>query len=321
MKYLLKYSLFESKKLTTEEYITKAKQVHGDKYDYSKVDYKGSTTKIIIICPKHHIEFSQNPYDHLEGKGCPECGKEIKLLKQTKPIDQFIEDAKKVHGDKYDYSQVEYINNHKKVKIICPIHHIEFLQEPAAHLMGEGCPDCGLEKSKTVNIKSTEQFITDAKEKFGDKYDYSLVDYKGSKIPITIICRKPKHGEFSQKPNDHLGGKGCPRCSESKGEIFVALYLKNKNISFTPQYKFDNLKFKLKLPFDFFLQDLNICIECDGLQHYVSYDKFGGENALILQQQKDKLKTDYCKTNNIKLIRIPYWDIKNIPAILDNELK
>ena len=123
-------------KITTNEIIAKAKLVHGDKYDYSKVDYVKDYIKVCIICPEHG-EFWQRPHAHLQGQGCPKC----KSKKQTCTTDEFIAKAKKIHGDKYDYSKVDYSNAHTKVCIICP-NHGEFWQTPNNHLRGHGCPKC-----------------------------------------------------------------------------------------------------------------------------------------------------------------------------------
>ena len=191
--------------MNTEEFIKKAKEVHGDKYDYSKVEYINCKTKVCIICPIHG-EFWQTPEKHLQGKGCKECGKIKSSLSRLLNNDIFISRAKKVHGDKYDYSKVEYVNIYTKVCIICPIHG-EFWQTPNDHLNNKnGCPKC------CNNVKKdTIQFIKEAKEVHGDKYDYSKVEYINAKTKVRIIC--PIHGEFWQKPNNHLYKQGCPKCA------------------------------------------------------------------------------------------------------------
>jgi len=125
-----------TKTLTTQEFIEKAKEIHGDKYDYSKVDYINTKTKVIIIC-KIHGEFIQKPNNHISNKyGCSKCGRTKLLTKE-----EFIEKAKEVHGDKYDYSKVDYINTKTKVIIICKIHG-EFKQIPHSHLINHGCSKC-----------------------------------------------------------------------------------------------------------------------------------------------------------------------------------
>ena len=187
--------------MTTEEFISKAKKVHGDKYDYSLVEYVNNKTRVTIICPIHGL-FEQRPVNHLRGHGCMYCGNALKNTKE-----EFIEAARKVHGDKYDYSQVDYVDNKTKVKIICPIHGM-FEQTPSSHLRGRGCKYCG------GSVKHTKDtFIEAARKVHGNKYDYSKVEYVNNRTPIIIIC--PIHGEFKQSPNEHLQGKGCQRCANN----------------------------------------------------------------------------------------------------------
>ena len=198
------------KKLTTEEFIAKAKEIHGDKYDYSKVEYVNANTKVCIICLEHG-EFWQKPVKHLIGHGCMECGKNKISETISLTFEKFIRKAKNVHGDKYDYSKVdlEHRNENGEVCIICPIHG-EFWQKPSSHLYGFGCKKCGIEKRNNSQRKSTEQFIEEARKIHGDKYDYSKVEYKGAFVDVCIICKK--HGEFWQTPDSHLHGHGCKFC-------------------------------------------------------------------------------------------------------------
>ena len=198
------------KKVLDSDFIEKARKIHGDKYDYSKVEYKHSKKKVCIICPTHG-EFWQTPNTHLKGNGCPECAKITIINKKTKTTEQFIKEAMKVHGDKYDYSKVEYRNSKKEVCIVCPIHG-EFWQKPINHLSGHGCQKCN--KS---NKLTKETFIEKAKQVHGDKYDYSKVEYKNNSTKVCIIC--PKHGEFWQTPNEHLQGHECKECSLEKKRI------------------------------------------------------------------------------------------------------
>jgi len=149
------------KKLIQEEFITRAKVIHGNKYDYSKVEYINNRTKVCIICPEHG-EFWQVPCAHLMDQGCPVC----RYIKSTKKIrekqglttEQFIEKARKIHGNKYDYSKVNYVNTGTKVCIICP-EHGEFWQTPHHHLGGSGCPECGrndISEKKLYDILNTK---------------------------------------------------------------------------------------------------------------------------------------------------------------------
>ena len=187
-----------------ELFIKQANEVHGDRYDYSKVDYKNCDTNIIIIC-QDHGEFEQTPWNHLQGKNCIKCSLIISGLKRRTNIQDWVEKAKEIHGDKYDYSKVEYKTSHIKVIIICKIHE-SFEQDPSSHLQGFGCAKCSGCYSYT-----TEEWIERAKEVHGDRYDYSKVDYKNCDTNIIIICQD--HGEFEQTPWNHLQGKNCIKCA------------------------------------------------------------------------------------------------------------
>lgn len=190
------------KKVTTEDFVSKAKEIHGDKYDYSKVQYINSSTKVEIICPKHG-SFWQTPNSHLSGQGCPECNGGIRLTKE-----KFIEKANKLHNFKYDYSKVMYVNSTTKVCIICP-EHGEFWQLPSNHIHSShprGCPKC----KGGVKI-DTEEFIKRAKEIHGNAYSYELVNYVNTITPVTIICNTCGK-EFQQTPQVHMRGSGCMHC-------------------------------------------------------------------------------------------------------------
>ena len=281
-----------SKKLTTEEFIEKSKKVHGDRYDYSLVEYKNNNTKVKIICSKHGV-FEQTLKNHLNSN-CPKCSNNnIKLTKKD-----FIKKSREIHGNKYDYSLVEYKNNHTKVKIICPKHGF-FEQIPYSHLNGFSCKKCS-----GFNILTTKDFIKKAIEVHGNKYDYSLVEYENSKRKVKIVC--PIHGVFEQNTTHHLRGVGCPICNSSKGEIEIMKLLISYSIKYEKQKTYHNCKNIKLLPFDFYLPEYNMCIEYDGRQHYESIKYFGGEKRLKKQKQIDSIKNEYCKNNNIRLIRIKY---------------
>ena len=194
------------------DFIKKARSVHGDKYDYSKSLYLGSREKIEIICPLHG-SFFQLPTNHLSGKGCKECSKIQVIKNQSSNTEDFINKARNVHGDIYDYSLVDYENNHTQVEIICT-EHGKFLQSPKDHLSGKGCSSCGKEKTKSRLMLSKDEFIKRANEVHGNKYDYSLVNYKDTRTKVEIICKE--HGSFLQTPNKHMQGNGCPACGRER---------------------------------------------------------------------------------------------------------
>jgi rubrerythrin len=292
-----------SKKLTTIEFIAKAKSVHGDKYDYSLVDYKYSKLKIIIICKKHG-QFFQKPNCHLNNQGCPICGANNRITSNVKTIDKFLSEAKSIHGDKYDYSLADYVNNHKNIIIICSKHG-EFLQAPKPHLNGQGCPKCAKINLGDKLHLTTLNFIERARKIHGDRYDYSLVDYHNAHTMIKIICKE--HGVFMQKSSNHTNeGAGCPICKQSKGEREISKFLNDNNIEYIAEKTFCNCKDKRCLPFDFYLPKYNVLIEYDGIQHFEAANFYGGECGFLIRQKSDKIKTEFAKANDIKLIRIAY---------------
>lgn len=286
-------------------FIERSVKVHGDKYDYSLVNYINNETKIKIICHVHGI-FEQEPRKHINrAQKCPKC------TGHKTDTESFILKAKQLHGNEYDYSQVSYQSAHEKVKIICPIHG-NFKQTPNAHLAGKKCYKCTGTPKKT-----TEEFVCDAKKKHGNKYDYSLVTYIDNSVKIDIICKR--HGLFKQTPAAHLRGSGCPICRDSKGEIAVREYLNKNNVLFIRQKRFNDCRYILPLPFDFYLPEYNTCIEFQGIQHYLSSYTFGskkGTNEFEKLQLRDKIKSDYCLGNNIRLLIISYKD--NIDVALSN---
>ena len=286
-------------KLTTIDFIKKASLIHGNKYDYSKVDYINAYTKICIVCPEHG-EFWQTPHNHLTNKsGCPQCSKFHKRYNTN----SFIEIAKKVHENKYDYSEVKYERSNKKVCIICP-EHGEFWQTPSKHMAGQGCPECSHIMRANKMRKTTAQFIDNANLVHNNKYDYSKVVYKNAHSKVTIIC--PKHGEFKQTPHHHLDFHGCPHCNNSILENEIQNLLILNNIEFIPQYRD---KWLGKQSLDFYLPDYNVAIEVQGEQHfqkvYYRSKKWTEEKAHNNFQQiqkRDKNKKDKCLKQNIQLL-------------------
>jgi len=196
----------------TDIFIEKSRDIHGEKYDYSKVDleHRDEKGRVCIICPKHG-EFWQRPNSHTHGCGCPKCWEERKDKCLFSNTNEFIEKAKKVHGDKYDYSKVEYKRSNQDVCIICPIHG-EFWQTPNKHLGGEGCKECGKITTANKRCLKTEDFIAKATKVHNMKYIYNKTDLNSRDEKGRIIITCPIHGDFWQTPHNHLCGKGCKEC-------------------------------------------------------------------------------------------------------------
>ena len=212
----------------TRDFIRKAREVHGNKYDYSKSEYKNSRSKVIIICREQgHGDFLSTPNSHLQNHGCRLCANNYLSKSKTNGLDGFIARAKTKHGDNYDYSKFIYKNCKSIGIIICPIHG-DFSQSAESHYLGSGCPRCSATKRNEKFKRTTEEFIKEAIEKHGDLYDYSKAEYSSTNQPVIIICRI--HGEFSQRAICHIKGAGCFDCgiirtSDSKRyttETFIA---------------------------------------------------------------------------------------------------
>lgn len=296
-------------KLTKERFIAESVRIFGDYYDYSKVDLKHKDTKnrVCIICPKHG-EFWQNPYSHIHGHGCKKCGKEKASNEQKLTTKEFIKKAKIIHGDKYDYTKTKYNGCYCNVEIICPKHGI-FKQKAYSHLNGHGCKKCANEENSKLLLSNTEDFIQKSNIIHKNKEDYSLVVYKNAKTPVTIICDKGHI--YSQMPNKHLSGHGCPYCSNniSKSEDEIKSFL--QTLGFTIQSNNRQILPHSK-EIDIFIPSKNIAIEYDGLYWH-------NENSKNKNYHLDKTKE--CEKQNIQLIHIFEDEWLNHKDIVKSRLK
>ena len=297
-------SFGDSKRKTTEQFIAEAKLVHGDKYDYSNVSYINNSTPVKIYCLKHQYEFSQIPSDHLSGKGCPKCGNERIAESRRSNTAEFIEKAKKIHNNTYDYSKVDYHSDCEPVIIICKKHG-EFYQTPNNHLNGKGCKQCAIEYTKNIQTKTTEQFITEAKLIHGNYYDYSKTKYINANEKVEIIC--PKHGEFWQKANSHLQGCGCPKCIlKSQYKLYNKLVKSFPNIEIIFETTPYSISWLDKQRFDIYFPKYNIAVEYNGIQHYIPVEHFGGILGFNETQKRNELKRKKCTENKCALFEVPY---------------
>jgi hypothetical protein len=362
------------------EFIGNAKKIHGDKYDYSLVKYEKASKKVRLVCKKHG-PWLQTPNNHLRGNGCPACAVVTRrnIFLHTKR--DFIKRARAAHGNKYSYPG-SYTDSNTRIRIRCPIHgefeqvaathlsgrgcrkcgtlkiaafhssnHAEFLRKarqkhgnryrypetyeratkhinvecrkhgifavtPNNHLRGNGCPRCQAETAAERNRSSHEDFLRKARAVHGSRFKYPD-RYSAAIEPLKIIC--PDHGPFSQTPNKHLAGQGCPRCMESLGERKVTRLLEKRRIRFKTQHKFPDCIDKRPLRFDFWLPDHNTLIEYDGPQHFGPLPHYGGDKHFTATCRRDKIKTAYARTAGIRLIRIKY-DVRDIEAVLVQKL-
>lgn len=284
------------KRRSLKDIIKQSNVIHDNKYDYSKVkEYKNNSTPYPIICKEHGV-FNQSFDSHLMGRGCPKCGRERVKRSQTKTQPQAIKDFRAVHGNKYDYSKVNYVNSTKNVEIVCK-QHGSFFQTPKNHLKKRGCPECGkIERAKKRSY-SKEDFLN----LVGEDYDYSKVVYNKSSEKVEIVCKE--HGSFWQSPNNHISkNTRCPRCTcskPSKKEDELVEFLKG---SFQLKQSYKKLLEGKEL--DIYIPSKKVAIEFDGL--YWHSDKFKPDSYHLD-------KTKLCKTKGVDLIHIfeDEWDFKS----------
>lgn len=291
---------------TTDKFIEEALIVHGDKFDYSEVKYLNNNTKIKLKCNTCFTIFEQRPKCHLRGKGCLECVNRSR----SSTIDIFIKNARKIHGEKYDYSKAVYVNNQTKMIIKCNTCSHVFSQSSACHVnYKKGCPSI---YCRANFFLTTELFIERALLKHGKQYDYSNTEYKNGRCKVTIKCNKCNK-IFNEKASSHLEGNGCPFCCSSKGEIKISRTLDKFTINYKSEYLM-KCKYKKRLRVDFFLPDYNAMIEFDGKQHFEESNYFCGK--LEANKEKDMIKTRHCAANNLSLLRIHYKDFDRIEELI-----
>lgn len=284
-----------TKKITIDEFIKRANEIHGNKYDYTNYILFNDATKSTIKCLTCDNDFEQAPMSHIRSKqGCPICNGGIHISFN----DQIIK-ADIIHGNKYKYQCDNYTTVKQKIDITCTKHGL-FKMNFNNHLQGQGCPKC-----KQVKIGITKEMFLEKVKELPFNYEYDLNGYINSQSYIQIKC--PKHGWYKKLAYQLLQGQGCSMCNASKGESIIFNILTDNNIEFETQKRFLDCKDKLPLPFDFFIPP-NILIEYDGIQHFDEIEFFGGKEGLESTKLRDNIKTLYCKENSINLIRIKYDD-------------
>jgi len=199
-----------SVKKTQEEFVLEVAAIHGDTYDLSFVEYRGVSVKVSVVCKKHG-KFKKWPSDLINGSGCPSCGHERKTGRKANSQEQFLTAARNVHQDFYDYAFVRYEHSQTLVEIYCNRHKKSFMQTPAAHLAGQGCPICGRE-AMSAPRRTPAEFIEQAQQVHADKYEYTEAVYTSVFEKVNIFCNACQE-YFLQRASDHLSGSGCPSCS------------------------------------------------------------------------------------------------------------
>ena len=293
-------------KIEAESLVNKLLKIHNSKYRYviEKETYY-STDKIKMIDNLTEDIFYYRVDRHLSG---------MKPNKVT--LNYFSLKSNEVHNNKYDYSLIDGFNSiSDKVEIICKDHGI-FKQRVSNHMnLGDGCPKC-----VGVGKWNTEYLISEFVKIHKDLFDYSKVIFENVEKKVEIICKE--HGSFFQNIHKHLNGQGCALCKvNSKGEEYITMWLNELNINYIRQHSFETCKYINRLSFDFYLPDHSICIEFDGEQHFKPIEWFGGKEEFIKNQERDKVKNEWCLNNNIDLLRIKYNEVNKIKYILEEKLQ
>ncbi len=300
--------------MSGKKWNTKNVREYLKQYGYEMIseEYINIHKKIEIKCPKGCI-FSMSFNNFKKGQRCPKCARENQDRVPKKPNNkkhsqEYIEELVGKRG----YKLLEpYVNKRTKLKLECPRGHYHEIRLDSFQ-NGSGCKECMKEKMRNNSLDVKLNV-----EKMGFKL---LSKYTSSHEKATFQC---KEGHIFESTYDRIvnGKYGCPICMSSSGEQKISVFLKDNNIEFIPQYRFKDCKCHNTLPFDFYISSMNIAIEFDGEQHYKIIKHFGGVDTFIDRKIRDTIKTYYCQQNNIKLIRIPYWDFDNIEEILKRELE
>lgn len=302
-------------KKTHEEFLQEFKTLVGDEYKML-CDYEDYKKKIHITHKVCGDDYWVSPSNFLLGSRCAKCMFKNKLKTNT----QFLKEVNELFKEEYRILST-YKNSVTEIDIIHKKCGYKYSSSPNRFLQSNGCPNCSRINSAKIRSKTIIQFKEEVYKLVGDEYKI-LGSYKNARTKILIKhnSNKCKMHEYYATPDNFLRGKRCPICRDSRGELEIYNLLKKHNIKFTTQKKFKECKNIRPLPFDFYLNDLSVCVEYDGGQHFEPVDFFGGEEKFKLQQINDNIKNTYCKENNIPLLRIPYWDYDNIESILEKEL-
>jgi ribosomal protein S18 len=282
-----KNSMGKSK--THEQFIKEIFDLVGNEYEVLE-PYVKSSVKILIKhnCDKcDNYEWYIDPSHFFQGNRCPKCSGHVK-----KNTISFKQEVFNLVGNEYEILG-EYVNSNTKIlmKHNCDkCNNHEWYAEPSGFLTGRRCNKCfNINKTKTH-----EQFLTEMYNLYGDKYTI-LEEYINSytKILTRHNNNKCNNHEWDIDPDSFLNSnQRCPRCQASRGERIIESFLQKNDIKYNPEKRFHDCKDKNSLPFDFYLYQLNICIEFDGQQHYEPIKFFGGNDNFIKQQEKDKIKTE-----------------------------
>lgn len=298
-----------SKKKTHEQYVCEL-SIKNPNVQVAE-QYINTDTAILHHCLIHDRFWKTTPSRALLGVGCDECKKERFRQTRCKEHEKYVEEVAMNNPDVVVVGR--YIDAKTHVDLYCKKHDVFWSAYPDNVLRGCGCPTCLKEKIGEKNRKTHDQYVRDL-EKANPNIEV-IEEYRDAETSILHRCKIDGY-TWSARPGNILFGRGCPKCNESHGERQVCQWLYNHNINYVHQKTFDDCRDQRLLPFDFYLPDYNLCIEYDGEQHFRPIELFGGKEGFDKRKHHDDIKNQYCKTNSIHLLRIPYF--KNVEEELDN---
>lgn len=275
-------------KLTHEEYLVK---LHNINPNIEVVgSYINRKTKIFHRCLIDGYEWEVAPNNLLNGTGCPLCAGKVKTT-QT-----FLTEMNAINENIIILGS--YTSAKDKILCKCKIDGHMWHAAPTMLLRGSGCPVCSGVKKKTTSeyVKEVELIHPNI---------LVIGEYINAKTKILHRCTIDDY-VWEADPHHILSGRGCPLCNSSKGEKSILNYLKGIGVQFERQYVFPDCKNVFMLPFDFYLPEYNVCIEYDGIQHFQPIDFFGGIDGFKARRKNDLIKTTYCLSQKIPLLRISY---------------
>lgn len=288
--------------LSKEEFIKRCETLFGDKYIFDKTEYINMDTEVIITCPIHG-DFKITPHQFLKSLGCKECSKENNKIQEKLSLKEIKDKLDAKHNGNISFVGTQYKGIDALATFYCNKHQTEYSTTTYNAVKGVGCPQCQTESRQQKTFIGREELIKRAIKIHGNKYSFEKLIYNGRKHTGIITC--PIHGDFEIILENLLKGHGCSKCSQSLGEALVESKLVENNINFQTQASFSFLKNKQgKKSLDFYLPDYNVAIEYQGAQHFVPIRYFGGQEHLKQQIERDKIKYQLCKDNNIDIFYI-----------------
>ena len=299
-------------KKTFDQVAKEVAQLSKDEYKVLP-PYKNNKIKMefIHLACGNHFKMKFNAFQ--QGQRCPICANKHRSKLRTMTNDDFVKRVESAWGNEYTLLS-EYVNSDTSIKVKHNKCGNIYMTRPADFIRGHGCLKCSyIERSPKIGVNQRTP-LSDVKKSINDILGDQYVvltkdsDYKGNRQHISIkhlVCGNVYKARYS---DIQCGHTGCPYCNSSKGELIISKVLDTLNINYEAQKTFDDLKDKSYLSYDFYIPDQNILIEYQGLQHYKPVEYFGGENQFKVQQQHDKLKSEYAKTNNYNLIAVPYTE-------------